>query len=127
MSGVRLDKWLWAARFFKTRAKAKVAIDGGKVHINGARGKPGKDVTIGDQIRVRQGWDDKLIDVTALSEQRRGTPEAQLLYKETADSQEKREIASAQRKAAGATIQTERRPTKKTRRLIHQFRDRNLQ
>jgi ribosome-associated heat shock protein Hsp15 len=127
VSGVRLDKWLWAARFFKTRARAKVAIDGGKVHINGARGKPGKDVTVGDQIRVRQGWDDKQIVVTALSEQRRGAPEAQLLYQETADSQEKRQLAAAQRKAAGATIQTESRPTKKTRRLIHQFRDRNLQ
>ena len=125
MGGIRLDKWLWAGRFFKTRAKAKLAIDGGKVHVNGVGGKPGKEVIIGDELRIRLGWDEKVIIVKQLSDQRRGAPQAQLLYEETDKSLETRQTAAEQRKAAGAWV-TEGRPSKKNRRLIHQFRDRNL-
>ena len=122
---VRLDKWLWAARFFKTRAKAKDAIDGGKVHVNGARGKASKDVLVGDQLKIRQGFDEKIVLVTNLSAKRRGAPEASLLYRETPESIEKRQIEAAQRKAAGMASFSEGRPTKKGRRLIHQFREKN--
>ncbi len=122
---VRLDKWLWAARFFKTRAKAKEAIDGGKVQVNGSRGKASKDVLVGDQLKVRQGWDEKIVTVTNLSAQRRGAPEASVLYRETQASIEKREGEASQRKAAGMSSFSEGRPTKKGRRLIHQFREKN--
>src|SRR5690554_6954201 len=73
---VRLDKWLWAARFFKTRALAKEAIEGGKVRYNGARTKPGKVVEVGAELSIRQGWAERTVTVLGLSEQRRGAPEA---------------------------------------------------
>ena len=123
MAGVRLDKWLWAARFFKTRSKAKDAIDGGKVRVNDIRGKPSKDVAVDDVLRIRQGWDEKTVTVRALSEQRRGATQAQQLYEETTESSEKRAIASAQ-KVAGA-LGTTGKPSKRDLRLIHQFKDRN--
>jgi ribosome-associated heat shock protein Hsp15 len=122
---VRLDKWLWAARFFKTRAKAKEAIDGGKVHIDGSRAKPSKEIKIGEMVKLRQGWDEKIVEVKALSEQRRGAPEAALLYEETAESVEKRLTVAAQRKAAGGQIVSQGRPSKKDRRQIHRFRQEN--
>ena len=74
---VRLDKWLWAARFYKTRSIAKAMIEGGKVHYNGQRAKVSKNVEIGAMIKLRQGNDEKEIEVIALSDQRRGAPEAQ--------------------------------------------------
>ena len=83
---VRLDKWLWAARFYKTRSIAKAMIEGGKVHYNGQRAKVSKTVEVGAMIKLRQGNDEKEIEVIALSDQRRGAPEAQLLYQETAQS-----------------------------------------
>lgn len=86
---VRLDKWLWAARFYKTRSIAKAMIEGGKVHYNGQRAKVSKNVEIGAMIKLRQGSDEKEIEVIALSDQRRGAPEAQLLYQETAQSVKK--------------------------------------
>ena len=122
---VRLDKWLWAARFFKTRAKAKEAIDGGKVHVNGGRGKPSKDVQIGDEMQVRQGWDEKTIVVTGLSDQRRGAPEAARLYAETEASIKKRETLADQRRAAGSLVSPAHRPSKRDRRQIHKFREQN--
>jgi ribosome-associated heat shock protein Hsp15 len=76
---VRLDKWLWAARLFKTRSLAKQAIEGGKVHYDGTRSKVSKEVEIGARLTVRQGWDEKELEVSALSVQRRGAAEAQLL------------------------------------------------
>jgi len=123
---VRLDKWLWAARFFRTRAKSKVAIDGGKVHIGGVRGKPAKEIQLGEEIKIRQGWDEKTVVVTGLSEKRRGAEEARLLYKETDKSIELRLRVAEQRKAAGNQVVSERRPTKKDRRLIHKFREGNF-
>jgi ribosome-associated heat shock protein Hsp15 len=126
MSKVRLDKWLWAARFFKTRAKAKQAIEGGKVHIGGVRGKSSKELQLGDELVVRQGWDEKTVVVTGLSVQRRGAAEASLLYEESLDSISRREETAAKRKAlAGSQVVSDNRPSKKQRRQIHQFRDQN--
>lgn len=125
MTKVRLDKWLWAARFFKTRAKAKEAIDGGKVHVGGGRAKPSKEVNVGEIVKLRQGWDEKIVEVIALSEQRRGAPEAALLYEETPQSVEKRLSEAEQRKAAGGQVVTTGRPSKKDRRQIHRFREQN--
>lgn len=123
-TGVRLDKWLWAARFFKTRSLAKAAIEGGKVQFDGSRVKVSKEVNVGDRLRIRQGWDEKDITVTAVSDQRRGAAEAQGLYEETTDSIERRESAAAARKAAGGMLERPvRRPNKKERRQIHRFRD----
>jgi ribosome-associated heat shock protein Hsp15 len=98
MVKVRLDKWLWAARFYKTRSLAKQAVDGGKVQCNGSRAKPSKEIDIGIEIKLRQGLDDKTVKVVALSEQRRGASDAQKLYEETSGSIEQREklIALAQ-------------------------------
>ncbi len=122
---VRLDKWLWAARFFKTRAKAKQAIDGGKIHVDGARGKAGKELRLGDQLKIRQGWDEKTVVVMGLSEKRGGAPDAELLYRETQQSTELRLRISEQRRSAG-NIHLAGRPSKKDRRLIHQFHEKNL-
>lgn len=121
---VRLDKWLWAARFFKTRALAKAAIEGGKVQCQGERCKPGKEPRVGDLFEIRHGFDMRIVEVKSLSGQRRGASEAQLLYEETPDSVARREAAAAQRKAMGAgMVISEHRPTKKQRRDIHRFRD----
>ena len=121
---LRLDKWLWAARFFKTRSLAKAAIEGGKVHLAGQRVKVSKEICVGDTLQIRQGWDEKVVLVKALSDQRRGAPEAQLLYEETAESLARREAEAAARKAAGGMIdRPAQRPTKKQRRQIHRFKD----
>ena len=122
MEKVRIDKWLWAARFFKTRALAKAAIEGGKVHIERQRTKPSKEITTGLTLQIRQGWDEKTVQVVALSDQRRGTEQASTLYCETADSIAKRELEAAQRKALrGGDAAPLRRPTRKQRRQIHGF------
>jgi ribosome-associated heat shock protein Hsp15 len=121
---VRLDKWLWAARFFKTRSLAKAAIDGGKVHLAGQRVKVSKEISIGDTLQIRQGLDQKVVQVEQLSDQRRGAPEAQLLYEETADSLAKREEQALARKAAGGMIdRPAHRPNKQQRRQIHRFKN----
>ena len=122
---VRLDKWLWAARFFKTRAKAKEAIDGGKVHVNGQRSMPSKELVEGDQLKITQGYDEKDVIVTALSDQRRNATIAQTLYEETAESIQKRELRAEQRRAAGSQVTSPGKPSKRDRRLIHRFRDQN--
>lgn len=124
MSKLRLDKWLWAARFFKTRSLAKAAIEGGKVHLDGQRVKVSREISVGDVLQVRQGWDLKVIEVKALSDQRRGAPQAQALYQETEASVAKREAEAAARKAAGGMIERPaHRPTKKQRRQIHRFKE----
>jgi|TARA_B110000196_G_C20704409_1_gene456747 ribosome-associated heat shock protein Hsp15 len=123
--GVRLDKWLWAARLFKTRGKAKEAIDGGKVHVNGQRGKPSKDVQINNELVISQGWDKKTVIVKNVTDKRGGAPAAQLLYTETEESIKNRNLQSIQRKAAGALI-SRGPPSKRDRRLIRKFRDQNL-
>ncbi len=121
---VRLDKWLWAARFFKTRGAAKQAVEGGKVHYEGQRGKCSRHVEIGATLIIRQGYDEKIVIIQAVSDQRRGAPEAQLLYQETEASIKKREEGAAQRKVMRGNLGPEHRPNKKDRRKIMQFKDR---
>lgn len=119
---VRLDKWLWAARFFKTRALATEAIKGGKVALNGSRAKPSREVKVGDELQIRQSFDEKTVNVRELSGRRGPAPVAQLLYEETADSIVQREKAAEQRRLANAHRDTgQGRPTKRERRLIHGF------
>jgi ribosome-associated heat shock protein Hsp15 len=127
VSGVRVDKWLWAARFFKTRGRAKEAIAGGKIHLEGGRVKPSKEVIAGQILEIRQGWDTKIVEIVALSDQRRDAISAAQLYVETQDSIAQRELQAAQRKAAGPAGVPKGRPKKKDRRLIHQFRESNLE
>ncbi len=125
---VRLDKWLWAARFFKTRSLAKQAIEGGKVHYDGTRVKVSKEVEIGAELRIRQGWDEKTVTVTGISDKRRGASEAQALYSETAESLVKRETNATQRKQLKQNlISPESKPSKKARRQIHRFKQQNME
>jgi len=121
----RLDKWLWAARFFKTRNIAKEAITGGKIHFQSERCKPSKCIKIGDQLTIRIGHDNRVVIVKMLSEVRRGAPDAQKLYEETLESIKIRENSAAQRKLGLLSIQTEGRPTKKQRRQLHQLHQSN--
>lgn len=124
---VRLDKWLWAARFFKTRSLAKSAVEGGKVHYNGARAKPSRIVEPGALIRLRQGFDEKVVEVQALSDKRGPAPEARMLYEETADSVERREQNAEMRRAARMSqTAPDHKPTKKERRDIRRFKSQNL-
>ncbi|MEO1080019.1 MAG: S4 domain-containing protein [Pseudomonadota bacterium] len=121
---LRVDKWLWAARFFKTRSLAKAAIEGGKVQIGGQRVKVSREICVGDRLRIRQGWDERDVIVQALSDQRRGAPEAQLLYEETRESVERRAQSAQARKLAGGMVERPAgRPDKRARRQIHRFRD----
>ncbi|MCV9879436.1 ribosome-associated heat shock protein Hsp15 [Brenneria izbisi] len=120
---VRLDKWLWAARFYKTRAIAREMIDGGKVHYNGQRGKPSKQVELNAEIKLRQGNEERTVTVLALSSQRRTAAEAQALYRETDSSIEKREKLALARKMNVLTMpHPDRRPDKKERRDLIKFK-----
>jgi len=122
MSSVRLDKWLWAARFFKTRGLAKKAIEGGKVHYNGTRAKTSKTVEVGALVRVPQGWDILEVEIVALSDQRRGAPEARALYRETEESAVRREREAEARRLTNQAMQHPlKRPDKKQRRDIQRF------
>jgi len=119
----RLDKWLWAARFFKTRSLAKAAIEGGKVHCGGQRVKVAKEISIGETLSIRQGFDTREVLVTALSEQRRGAAEATLLYEETESSKAAREKRTAERKAGSAGFKpSDHKPSKKERRQMQKFK-----
>lgn len=123
---VRVDKWLWAARFFKTRALAKSAIEGGKVQVDNQRTKPSKEITQGMTVKVRQGWDDKTVIVERISDQRRGATEAATLYTETKESITLREQRAAERKASNqSALYQDQRPNKKQRRQIHRFKEEN--
>lgn len=119
---VRLDRWLWAARFFKTRALSAAAIAGGKVHVNGTRAKPAKQLQVGAELRVRVGPYEWLVTVRALSE-RRGPPrDAQRLYDESPAGREARErLAEAHKIAPAPTYQGKGRPTKKERRELQRL------
>jgi ribosome-associated heat shock protein Hsp15 len=121
MDKVRIDKWLWAARFYKTRSLAKSALKGGKVHIDGQKSKPGRILEVGIMLTILQGEDSKTIEVIALSEKRQGAPEAQLLYSETEQSVEQREKKSSERGAFYGSMPASMRPNKKQRRQIHRF------
>jgi ribosome-associated heat shock protein Hsp15 len=117
----RLDKWLWAARFFKTRALAKKAIEGGKVHFEGYRTKVSKSVNIDDTYQIQQSLTKKTVVVLALDNIRKSAPEAQLMYKETDESIQTRKKESNIRKSTGF-ISSEK-PTKKQRRQIINFKN----
>ena len=120
----RLDKWLWAARFFKTRAIASDAIESGKVEVNGERPKRGKAVKVGDLIRVRLGPYEHHVVVRALSARRGPAAQAQLLYEETAASLQSRTLLAERLKAAPPPLFTEKgRPTKKERRDLRRLKD----
>ena len=120
---IRLDKWLWAARFYRTRALAKKAIEGGKVSVNNQKAKPGRKPQVNDIIELRQGWDIKTVIINELSQHRGGAPEAEKLYAETAESIEKRQLHAEQRKAMSLTqMHPQRKPDKKQRRDIQRFK-----
>ncbi|UTM57211.1 ribosome-associated heat shock protein Hsp15 [Photobacterium sp. CCB-ST2H9] len=120
---VRLDKWLWAARFYKTRSIARNMIDGGKVHYNGQRSKPSKLVEVGAEIKLRQGNEEKTVTILIVSGTRRGAPEAQTLYQETEASLAQREKQAQMRKLnAHNNPHPEKRPDKKQRRDILKFK-----
>jgi len=125
-SRVRIDKWLWAARFFKARSLAADATTGGKVEVNGERAKPAKLVQPGDEISVRLGPYEHVVRVRALSERRGPAREAQTLYEETPDSRAARERLSEQLRVApaGFVFEEKGRPTKKDRRDLADFIDR---
>ena len=118
---VRLDKWLWAARFFKTRSLAKEAIEAGHVRYDGDLTKVAKVVLIGAILDVKQGFDAIQVEVRALSDHRGPAPIARLLYRETEASVERRAREADERKAASNLVSHER-PTKQQRRLIHRFK-----
>ncbi|WP_419592085.1 RNA-binding S4 domain-containing protein [Thiolapillus sp.] len=121
---MRLDKWLWAARFFKTRKLAAEAISGGKVHLNGQRSKPGKDVRQGNRLTISKNGLHWEIEILQLPRQRRPTSEAVNFYTESETSRKQREDELALLRAARASspMRTEGRPNKKDRRLIHRFK-----
>ena len=127
VDGVRLDRWLWAARFFKTRALAVEAIDGGKVQVDGNRVKRAKVIRTGDEIRIRHGPFEQIVMVRGLSERRGPAAEAVTLYEETSASKDARERMSLQLKAVHAAfVQDENvRPTKRDRRQIDKLRGRD--
>jgi ribosome-associated heat shock protein Hsp15 len=122
MENVRIDKWLWAARFFKTRSLAAQAASGGHVALNGNKVKPARVVQVGDILEIRQGFLEYTIRILALSERRGPAADARTLYEETEASQAKREQVQAERKALNLQgNQPDRRPDKHERRKIRQF------
>lgn len=119
MERTRLDKWLWAARFFKTRSQATDAVSRGKVRLNNATTKPAHDVKLGDVLRVEHGDQTIELHIVAISDTRRGAPEARLLYTETASSQAQRERVALQHKLAPEpSLLLHGRPTKRQRRAM---------
>lgn len=119
---IRLDKWLWAARFFKTRALATEAIAGGKVHVNGERVKPSKKIDVDVMLEITQGPVHKIVIVKRIFDKRGPASVAQTMYEETEQSQEKRESQQEQMKYMRMGLQHEGRPNKKDRRQIRKFK-----
>ncbi len=119
----RIDKWLYAARFFKTRSLSANAIDSGRIQINELRAKPAKQVLIGDHLHIRIGRYQYVVEVLALSNKRGSATLAQKLYRETDDSRRKREEIAAQIKAMPQQTFLKGRPTKRDRRDISRFKD----
>jgi len=122
-SSVRLDKWLWAARFFKTRSVAREAVSGGKVHLNGNRAKPGRSLNVGDVLQIQRGDDLFTIAIVKLGIRRGPAAVAQTLYEETDESRLKREQLVEQRKLEhDQHARRERRPDKRQRRRLVRFK-----
>ena len=120
---VRIDKWLWAARFFKTRSMAAQAVSGGKVHVNGARIKPARIVQPGDELRIRRGELEFIVIIQGVSDKRRPAREAQLLYEETEDSLRQRENMRELKRleATDRMYGPMKRPDTRDRRKIRKF------
>ncbi len=118
---VRIDKWLWAARFFKTRSLAARAIEGGRVKLNGQRVKPAKDLKTGDELAIRIGELEWIVIVTAIDDRRGPAEAARRLYAETEASQARRRLAAERRIHAGPVREERGRPTKRDRRMIRRF------
>jgi ribosome-associated heat shock protein Hsp15 len=122
--GIRVDVWLWAARFFKTRSVARQAIEGGRVEFNDAACKPARSVRVGDRLSVRRAEERMDMEVLALSERRGPASEAQQLYRETDASRIAREALREQRRLTGAAFDHPlKRPDKQARRQLRQIKD----
>ena len=118
-SSVRLDKWLWAARFFQTRSVAREAVSGGKVHLNGNRAKPGRTISIGDELRIQRGDEEYIITIIEPSIRRGPAAVARTLYEESEESRTSREKLAEERKLEyQKNAAPERRPDKRQRRRI---------
>jgi ribosome-associated heat shock protein Hsp15 len=126
MTSVRIDKWLWAARFFKTRSLASHACDLGRIQLNGQNAKPAREVHVGDMLAITNDGGDFQVEVLALSDVRGPAPVAQTLYRETEASREARQKAAAERKSMPALFEPApaNRPSKRDRRKIINFRSR---
>lgn len=120
---LRIDKWLWAARFFKTRSLAADAVECGKVLVNDVRVKPAKVITAGNTLTIRLGPYQHVVEVLALSDKRGPAPEAQKLYRETEESRLQREILAAELRAQPQPAFPRGRPTKRDRRAIEKLRN----
>jgi ribosome-associated heat shock protein Hsp15 len=121
---IRIDRWLWAARFYKTRSLAKAAVEGGKVHLDGQRVKPAKDIRVGQSLAIRRGDNLQTVTVTGLSDRRGPAKIAATLYAETAESIETRELLTSKRRMekAGLTVPSNR-PSKRDRREIAKLKN----
>jgi len=123
-SSVRLDKWLWAARFFKTRSVAREAVAGGKVHLNGNRAKPGRSLNIGDELRIQRAEDEYTITIVDLTARRGPATVARTLYAESEESRTQREKLAEERKLNRIqNTSNEGRPDKRQRRRLIRFRN----
>jgi len=123
IDGLRVDKWLWAARFFKTRSLAAQAVSGGKVQVNGGRARPARSIRVGDQLQIHKGGYEYAVTVLALSAQRGPATVAQTLYQESEHSRQRRETLREQhRLAAASTPRPPSRPDKKARRQLRDLK-----
>lgn len=120
---IRIDKWLWAARFFKTRSQAAEAVAGGKVHVAGARVKPARTIAVGEEVRVQKGPYEFVVTVLGLAGRRLSAPEAQQLYRESEASVQQREAVHEERRLRreAGIVPPPTRPGKRDRRLIKKF------
>lgn len=124
---MRLDKWLWAARFYRTRALAVEAINGGHVHVNGLRVKPSRDVKLGDELRISKGVTVFELLVRDISSKRGPATQARALYEEYEHSIRRREQLATERKLVAASSGPKKRPDKRARRRIIRFINKNQQ
>lgn len=123
---IRIDKWLWAARFFKSRSISHEAVSGGKVHLNGQRTKPSKSIRINDVLQIRQGNEDKIVVVKELSEKRVSASLARELYEETSESIRARATKKAELRIVSSSYSAPKRPNKKERRQLRDLRDKGF-
>ena len=122
---LRIDKWLWAARFFKTRSLASDAVNGGKVHLNNDRVKAARAVKVGDEVRIRRGQETYTVVIMELSSRRGPAPQAQKMYEESEASIAAREREKELRKFAGGMVRPDGKPSKQDRRQLHELKRKN--